>query len=213
MKNEDSVIKLSIIIPYYNQPANMKKLIPLLDKQMNDEVEVIIIDDGCNAFFNVEPPKNKFYVIHLEENSGGASIPRNVGLDNAKGKYIVFIDSDDLVSDDYIQTILNKTKEEWDYCYISWKGKTNRIIIENEPPKWNCCVWNCIYKRNLIENERFKPELKMAEDYDFNQRVRKGKRANITKIIYYYNEDTPNSLTKQGELYNSKYKGDDNNAI
>ena len=53
----------------------------------------------------------------------------------------------------------------------------------------------------------------MAEDYDFNNRVRKGKRANITKIIYYYNEDTPNSLTKQGELYNCKYKGDDNNAL
>lgn len=213
MKNEDSVIKLSIIIPYYNQPANMKKLIPLLDKQMNDEVEVIIIDDGCNAFFNVEQPKNKFYVIHLEKNSGGASIPRNVGLDNAKGKYIVFIDSDDLVSDNYIQTILDKTKEEWDYCYISWKGKSNRIIIQEEPPKWNCCVWNCIYKKDIIGNERFKPELKMAEDYDFNNRVHKGKRANITKIIYYYNEDTPNSLTKQGELYNSKYKGDDNNAL
>lgn len=206
MKNEDFAIKLSIIIPYYNQPINMKKLIPLLDKQMNDEVEVIIIDDGCNTFFNVEQPKNKFYVIHLEQNSGGASIPRNKGLDNAKGKYIAFIDADDLVSDDYIQTILDKTKEEWDYCYISWKGKTNTIIIENEPPKWNCCVWNCIYKRDLIGNERFKPELKMAEDKDFNNRVRKGKRANITKIIYYYNEDTPNSLTKQGELYNGRYK-------
>lgn len=206
MKNED-LIKLSIIIPYYNRPEYIKKLMDKLSTQLTDEVEVIIVDD-CSP-----TPLDYPNVIRLEENSGGASIPRNIGLDNAKGKYIVFIDSDDLVSDDYIQTILNKTKEEWDYCYISWKGKSNRIIIENEPPKWNCCVWNCIYKRELIGNERFKPELKMAEDYDFNNRVRKGKRANITKIIYYYNEDTPNSLTKQGELYNSKYKGEDNNAI
>lgn len=208
MKNEDLLI--SIITPYYNVREYIIELAKVLTPQLNDKIEWIIVDDGCNEKV-LDNFKAK--VIHLENNSGGASIPRNIGLDNAKGKYIVFIDSDDLVSDDYIQTILNKIKEEWDYCYISWKGKTNRIIIENEPPKWNCCVWNCIYKRELIGNERFKPELKMAEDYDFNNRIRKGKRANITKIIYYYNEDTPNSLTKQGELYNSKYKGDDNNAI
>lgn len=203
MKNEDLLI--SIITPYYNVRKYIIELEKVLTPQLNDKVEWIIVDDGCNekVLDNI-----KAKVIHLENNSGGASIPRNIGLDNAKGKYIVFIDADDLVSPDYIQTILEKTKEEWDYCYISWKGKTNQIIIREEPPKWNCCVWNCIYKRELIGNERFKPELKMAEDYDFNNRVRKGKRANITKIIYYYNEDTPNSLTKQGELYNNKYKGE-----
>jgi glycosyltransferase involved in cell wall biosynthesis len=208
MKNEDLLI--SIITPYYNVREYIIELAKVLTPQLTDQVEWIIVDDGCN-----EKVLDNFRakVIHLESNSGGASIPRNIGLDNAKGNYIVFIDADDLVSPDYIQKILDKTKEEWDYCYISWKGKTNTIIIENEPPKWNCCVWNCIYKRDLIGNERFKPELKMAEDYDFNNRVRKGKRANITKMIYYYNEDTPNSLTKQGELYNNKYKGDDNNAI
>jgi glycosyltransferase involved in cell wall biosynthesis len=203
---------ISVIIPTYNRNEKLLKLLQCLQNQMQDNVEVIVIDDHSDNELKLDFPKWLKY-IRLEENSGGASIPRNIGLDNAKGKYIAFIDSDDLVSDNYIQTILHKTKEEWDYCYISWKGKTNTIIIENEPPKWNCCVWNCIYKRDLIGNERFKPELKIAEDYDFNNRVRKGKRANITKIIYYYNEDTPNSLTKQGELYNSKYKGDDNNAI
>ena len=205
MKNEDLI---SVIIPTYNRNEKLLKLLQCLQNQMQDNVEVIVVDDHSDNELKLEFPEWLKY-IRLEENSGGASVPRNIGLDNANGKYICFIDSDDLVSDDYIQTILNKINEEWDYCYISWKGKSNRIIIENEPPKWNCCVWNCIYKRDLIGNERFKPELKIAEDYDFNIRVRKGKRANITKIIYYYNEDTPNSLTKQGELYNSKYKGDD----
>lgn len=197
-------ILLSIIIPGYERYDYAEKLLKQLDKQMQDNVEVILVDDCSPIPYQFHYKWLK--TIRLEENSGGASVPRNKGLDIVKGKYISFIDIDDLISDDYIQTILNKIKEEWDYCYISWKGKSNKIIIENEPPKWNCCVWNCIYKRDLIGNERFKPELKMAEDYDFNNRVRKGKRANITKIIYYYNEDTPNSLTKQGELYNSKYK-------
>lgn len=200
-------ILLTVIIPGYERYDYAEKLLKQLDKQMQDNVEVILVDDCSPIPYQFHYKWLK--IIRLEENSQGASVPRNKGLDIAQGEYISFIDIDDMVSDNYIKTILDKTKEEWDYCYISWECSTHKIIIKDNPPKWNCCVWNCIYKKELIENERFKPELKMAEDYDFNNRVRKGKRANITKIIYYYNEDTPNSLTKQGELYNSKYKGAD----
>lgn len=180
MKNED-LIKLSIIIPYYDRPKYIKRLLEVLEPQLTNETELIIVDD-CS------PIPLDYPCIRLNENSGGASIPRNVGLDRAKGKYIAFIDSDDSVSDDYIETILNKTKEEWDYCFISWKTSTNTIIIKDNPPNWNCCVWNCIYKKEIIGNERFNPNLRIAEDYDFNIRVRKGKKANIEKVLYYYNE-------------------------
>lgn len=201
-------MKLSIITPYYNTLEYIKNLAGILIPQLTNDTEWIIVDDGCNE---KELDKYKEYnnvkVIHLKENSGTASIPRNKGLSIAKGKYIAFIDSDDLVSHRYIQVIRNKIdNEDFDYCYISWKGKSNTIIIVNEPPKWNCCVWNCIYKQDIIGKERFNPIYKMAEDYDFNDRVRKGKKANITEILYYYNEETPNSLTKQGQLYNDKYK-------
>lgn len=198
-------MKLSIIIPTYNSNENLIRLLQILQQQMIDDVEVIVIDDYSDRPLKLDFP-NWLKFIELDKNSGGASIPRNIGLDTARGEYIAFIDADDLISNDYIETILNKTKEEWDYCYISWKGQSNTVIIEDKPPKWNCCVWNCVYKKELIGNERFKPELKMAEDYDFNKRVRKGKKANITKILYYYNETTPNSLTKQGVTYNNKYK-------
>lgn len=201
MKNEDLSIKLSIIIPTYNRNEYIVKLLDKLHNQMKDNVEVIVVDDHSD----IPLEKSWFKYIYLDENSGGASIPRNKGLDIAKGKYIAFIDSDDLVSDDYIETILEKTKEDWDFCYISWQGKSNKVIIKDTAPAWNCCVWNSVYKRDLIGDKRFDPKLKMAEDYDFNRKVRNGKKANITKILYYYNEDTPNSLTKQGEMYNSKY--------
>ena len=199
------MIKLSIIIPVHNRKKNLDDLLKELSPQKTEEVEIIIVDDGSDIPYITDYDVK---LIRLIECSGGASVPRNVGLEYVKGEYITFIDSDDMVSNDYIQTILDKTKEDWDYCYISWKCSTHTAIIKDEPPKWNCCIWNCVYKRSLIGNERFKPELKMAEDYDFNQRVRKGKKANITKILYYYNEDTPNSLTKQGQIYNEKYKGE-----
>lgn len=180
MKNE-GLIKLSIIIPYYDRPKYIKRLLEVLEPQLTNETELIIVDD-CS------PIPLDYPCIRLNENSGGASIPRNVGLDRAKGKYIAFIDSDDLISNDYISTILEKIKEEWDYCFISWKTSTNTIIIKDNPPNWNCCVWNCIYKKEIIGNERFNPNLRIAEDYDFNIRVRKGKKANIEKVLYYYNE-------------------------
>ena len=196
-------MKLSIIIPYYKRLKEITRLMAILEPQLTKETEVIIIDDGCNE---KELDKFNAKVIHLEENSGGASIPRNIGLDNATGEYIAFVDSDDLVKPNYIKRILEKTKEQWDYCYISWECKKYKIRIYQEPPAWNCCIWNCIYKRSLIGNTRFDPSLKMAEDYKFNKEVRKGKRANIIDILYYYEIDSQDSLTKQGIVYNEKYK-------
>ena len=196
-------MKLSIIIPYYNRLEQITRLMQVLEPQITEEVEVIIVDDGSHE---KELDKFKAKVIHLEENSGGASIPRNVGLDNATGEYIAFIDSDDLVSNMYVRRILDKTKEEWDYCFISWKTNNCEIKIEDYPPKWNCCVWNCIYKKSLIGNIRFDPKLIIAEDYVFNQKVRKGIKANIRKVLYYYEQYSKDSLVNKGITYNNKYK-------
>lgn len=197
-------MKLSIIIPYYNRPDEIKKLIEALKPQLNEKVEIIIVDDYSDKPLNYNIPQIK--IIRLEENSGGASVPRNVGLDNAIGEYIAFIDSDDMVSNDYIETILQKTKEDWDYCFISWKCNSRKVIINNIPPRWNCSVWNCIYKREKIGNTRFREDLKIAEDYYFSLNVKKGKKANITKILYYYEEYSPDSLVNAGIIYNDKYK-------
>ena len=185
---------LNIIIPYYNTLEQTVKLINKLKPQLNKRVEVFIIDDGCHEDALDDLGVT---VIHLKENSGGASVPRNIGLDFSTGKYVTFIDSDDIVMDDYIDTILAKIdSEDFDYCYFGWQSPYYVIRITDEPPDWNCCVWDCVYKRATIGDERFNPELKIAEDYDFNKRVKKGKKANIDKILYYYN-DTPNSLLKR----------------
>jgi len=199
-------MRLSIIIPYYNRPKSIQRLVDALIPQLTNEVEVLIIDDHSPQSISIDDPHIR--VIRLKENSGGASVPRNVGLDNAKGDYIAFIDSDDMVKPNYIQKILEKTRECWDYCYISWESKRAKIIIHNNPPTWNYCVWNCIYKRELIGNVRFDPRLKIAEDFKFNQEVKRGKRANIIDILYYYEEDSPDSLVNAGITYNEKYKED-----
>ena len=196
-------MQLSIIIPGYERYEYADRLLDVLNNQIKDNVEVILIDDGSPVPYNYDYKWLK--IIRLDENSGGASVPRNAGLDVAIGKYIAFIDVDDTVRHDYIEQILNKiNSEDFDYCYFSWQSNKYTIIINDEPPEWNCCVWNCIYKKEIIGENRFNPKLKIGEDYEFNAKVRKGKRANISEILYYYNS-LEDSLIKQGEYLNKKY--------
>lgn len=196
MKKEAFLI--SIITPYYDSLDYIKKLAEVLQPQLTNETEWIIVDDGCNEEY-LDTLNAK--VIHLEKNSGGASKPRNVGLDIATGEYIAFIDSDDLVSDKYIEEITNKATKGFDYFYIGFLISGDPIIIKDRPPSWNCCVWNTIYKSSIIGKERFDENLVLAEDYDFNKRVRKGTYSSIKKVLYYYSFN-PNSLTKKSRRNN-----------
>lgn len=191
MKKEVSAIKLSIVIPYYKTLLYTEQLFDVLIPQLTKEVEVCVIDDGCNE---LELDKYKeVKVLHID--NGGVSNARNVGINNTTGQYIAFIDSDDMVVEDYVKKILS-IKEDYDYCYLSWKDtKGNEYIIENEPPEFNKCVWNCVYSRKLIGNKRFRKNLQYGEDWDFNDRVRKGNKKNITDIMYIYNAGREDSLT------------------
>lgn len=184
-------MKLSIIIPFYKTHEETERLLKVLRPQLTDEVEIIIINNSDITTF--KGVKTLFC-----ESNGTASKPRNVGLDNAKGEYITFIDSDDLVSEDYIEKILDKVEiSDFDYCLFSWEylNKDEKIIIQDLPPRFNTSIWNCIYKKSLIGNNRFNEEMRRAEDADFNRRVRKGKKENIIDILYYYNDDREGSIT------------------
>lgn len=163
----------------------------ILKPQIREGVEVIIVDDGCNE---KELDKLGVKIIHLESNSGGASTPRNVGIEESKGEYIAFIDSDDKVTEDYVEEILKKIEEDWNYFYIGWSSKWGDYIYD-EPEYWNTCCWNCVYKRSMIGKERFDPKIIIGEDKEWNKRVRKGRHSSIKKILYFYDTDVEGSLT------------------
>lgn len=187
---------LSIIIPYFETLDRTQKLLENLCNQAVEEVEIIVVDDGCD-----EKEIDKYPIKVIHQKNGGVSKARNTALDIAKGDYIAFIDSDDQVTTDYISKILHKIKtSDFDYCYLSFRatGKINEdVIIRQEPPTWNTCVWNCIYKKTTIGNIRFNESKQIAEDTEFNQIVRIGKRENITDILYFYEAGRPESLTQR----------------
>lgn len=200
-------MKLSIIIPYYNTKAYTDELLNCLNKQITSDIEVILVDDGSKEPYTTT---HKWCQVVRQKN-GGVSAARNKGLDLAKGDFITFIDSDDLVTDDYIRQIMDRIEAGCDYIYMSWKtigtGWQATVILrtlEDKFPPDNLCVWNRVYRRELIGKVRFNTSKLIAEDAEFIRLVEtKGKKAIISDPIYLYRSDTPNSLSKRfvsGEL-------------
>ena len=193
---------LSIIIPAYNAEPYIDKLINALKPQVTTDTEVIVVDDGSKMPYTA-PYK---WVHVIRQNNGGASAARNTGLDTAKGKYIAFIDADDLVSANYLDLIRAKIAEGCDYIYLSWQtignGWQAKVILKNITdvfPPDNLCVWNRVYKRSIIGDIRFNTSKLIAEDAEFIRKVETDgyKKGIISEPIYLYRSDTPDSLSKR----------------
>ena len=95
--------KISVIIPMYNAEKFIRQcLISVLSSKFKD-YEVIVVDDCSKDNSVAEVKKISAYfdgrlkLLSTEKNSGGAGIPRNIGIKNAAGKYITFIDNDDMI--------------------------------------------------------------------------------------------------------------------
>ena len=105
---------ITIVIPIYKVEKYLDKCIKSVINQTYKNLEIILVDDGspdncpkkCDEY---EKKDTRIKVIHKE--NGGLSDARNAGIDIAKGKYITFIDSDDYVSEDYVEYMYNLLKQ------------------------------------------------------------------------------------------------------
>lgn len=107
---------ISVILPCYNVEKYIGKCISSILKQTYSNFEIICIND-CSTdntlqIINAIASKDiRIRIINLEQNKGSANA-RKLGIDNAKGKYIAFIDSDDYISSDYLLNLYNATSNE-----------------------------------------------------------------------------------------------------
>lgn len=185
------MVKLSIVIAYYNCYEYTKKLLDVLIPQLTEEVEVLVIDDGCNET-RLDEYKDQIRIIHLKENRGGG-FACNTGIENAVGEYIGFIDADDSVTDDYVETLIDCiNKEPTDVIYLDWQDTFTGAIITRPD---NYAPWKAIYNRNIIP--RFCAENRFHFDVDFYDELkRKGfTKSYADKLLYYYNSKRPGNLS------------------
>lgn len=194
------MVNLSIIIPYYNTYELTNKLLYSLIAQDNKEMEIILIDDGCNELrFDEWTGFENINIVHQENK--GVSAARNKGIELAQGKYVAFVDSDDMVMPNYVDTLLDliNTRQD-DIIYFNWLDiNTNDVVVH----PCNPAVWKAMYRKEMLP--RFDETMKAREDFYFQQELNNIPHTSYyyDKVLYIYNSGRENSLSwkdKRGEL-------------
>jgi glycosyltransferase involved in cell wall biosynthesis len=185
----DNGKKLSLIIPYYKTYELTRTLLKGLQVQLTDEVEVIVIDDGCNEK-RLDEFKSDLIRVEHQTNKGTAKT-RNRGIKEAKGKYIGFIDCDDTITMDYIETLLNAIdKTPTEVINFNWLDLSlNKVICRPTNP----AMWKAIYRNDVIP--LFREDLLWGEeDVDFQIEVQKMETTFLDRVLYIYNSNRVGSL-------------------
>ena len=214
------MLKYSIIVPVYNVEKYLKECLDsILAQDTKSAYEVILVDDGstdgsdaiCNDYADHH---EDIYVIHKE--NGGVSSARNAGIEAARGKYILFMDSDDLYEQNTLSTLddlLNAVPEpdmvtlcgrDFSEQDIPLTGQLYRpaVIPQGESGleyMQRCfslnqiptvAVWLYLYRRQfLLDHDlRFSESLAVAEDVEFNVNCLSQAKTvfGTDKILYQY---------------------------
>ena len=206
--------KLSVIIPHYNTPGKLRKLLENLCDQKNweyPETEIIVVDDGSDC--NIRVLLNQFGVKRIYQPNRGVANARNVGLMASTGKYIAFVDADDNVARNYLHTIYQTMRrEKCEYAIFPFLKPDGTICKNRDELIGNNAVWSWAFTWECIGKERFNENLNVGEDRDWLERIitpeKHGYKA--PEAIYIYDwEANQNSLSKRfnrGELPREKEK-------
>lgn len=202
---------ISVIVPIYDVEKYLARCVDSIVNQTYKNLEIILVDDGspdrCPQMCDDYAEKDsRIKVVHKK--NGGLSDARNAGMAVATGEYISFIDSDDYVSDDFFECLLdvmNKENSDIAECSVVKFYEDNRfdefsddlsvktydtqdamsaLIAENP---FHQHVWNKLYKIELVKDIPYAVG-KLNEDEFWTYRVfgRANKVARINKTMYYY---------------------------
>lgn len=175
--------KLSIILPVYNVGNLVKKCLDTLINQSYSDIEIIIVNDGStdDSITYIETFRDIEYIkiINLNKNIGLGNA-RNVGISNAKGEYITFVDSDDWIDLDLYFEMINSldlydadivicgikneldnsfsSENRYDYRFFNHISSEMALKLLVNYTDNNCkispVVWNKIYRKQLILGNR-----------------------------------------------------------
>lgn len=220
---------ISVIVPIYKVEKYLNTCIDSIINQTYKNLEIILVDDGspdnCPKICDEYAKKDaRIKVIHSENR--GVSSARNIGLDNVSGKWVVFIDADDWVDENYIYLLLNQIDESVDIICCGYK-RVNGNNIEKVNDDNKTIIYDNIkfiekllnvqngygfvhtklIRKSLINNIRFDQNLKVSEDALFNMELARNTKQIkvINKAIYNYRITSESTVKKYDEGYVEKY--------
>lgn len=224
-------MKISVIIPTYKPQNYLWDCLASLVAQTfpKDDFEVILVLNGCNEPYKSAIEKyiaemmQGIHVNLIHAEMPGVSNARNIGLDNAKGEYVAFVDDDDILSCVYLEELYNVSSPTCIGCSNSYcfkkditekkdnflsKGYRKCLLLRFTLYNYRCFLSPPIAKlihKNIIGDNRFPLNLKKSEDSVFCLRISpyiEMMKLTIENAIYYQREREGSAMrTKQ-----SKYK-------
>lgn len=214
--------KVSIVIPAYNASSVIEKCVQSILKQTYAFFEIIIINDGssdntldiCRKMSSID---DRIKIV--DKVNSGVSDSRNIGIKQASGKYIMFIDADDYIDKDMLDKMINIFKENNDVDMVVsgyFKEYKNKTII-----KTNCkkvvngiefkkmiinddiipALWGKLYKTSIVKKYLLNKSLRMAEDFDYLMKLSEElSNVQLLSESYYHYVQSDGSVTSNCSL-------------
>ena len=213
---------ISVIVPVYNVEKYLQKCVDSILNQTFSDFELFLVDDGspdnCGIICDEYAKKdNRIIVIHKK--NGGLSDARNVAIDRAKGEYLTFIDSDDYVAENHLESlykalmnngsdiaVANITSFDDNKFQESFYCPTDRELVLEGNDVFNTiyqpCACSKLYKKLIFDVIRY-PVGKLYEDvFVYHDVLAKAKRIVLTgQNTYFY-------LLRENSIMHQEYKLD-----
>lgn len=204
---------VSIIVPVFNVEKYLEKSLDSILSQTYKDLEIILVDDGspdnCGKICD-EYAKNddRIKVIHKE--NGGVSSARNVGIEMATGEYVCFIDSDDIIEENFIEELLNtliSSNSDVSMCSIKWidervykiselenikvfktKDLLKHFFVEGDLKELLYAPFNKLFKKDSLKDLYFNTNYALGEDilFVFEALLKSNKLCFTNKTSYGY---------------------------
>lgn len=213
---------VSMVIPVYNVEKYLEKCLISIINQTYKNIEIILVDDGssdCSGVICEKFAKKDGRIHIIKKKNGGLSDARNVGINNSRGDYICFVDSDDYVDKNYVLKMYsslltnnadicicnffpvteegNKSKKQYGSKLsnsVFLNSSINSILLSDLNVSMTV-AWNKMYKKSLFEGIRY-PTGKLHEDEwtTYKLLYKSARICTIDDELYYYVQRT-NSIT------------------
>ena len=185
---------VSVIVPVYNGQDYLENCIESIEMQTYPKIEVIIVNDGSTDRTSDICRKltDKYHNIQvIDRNDEGVSAARNAGIAKASGEYFLFVDADDRLHAETVQTLYDAlvetgsdmagcgffvwgSEDEWKKEINTWKENQQRPVILQRDEFLKKGIfgsdkrcWGKLYKKSLIEGHPFREGLTIGEDMLF----------------------------------------------
>ena len=222
------MLKLSVVIPVYNVEEYLEKCVDsvispginAIENGKQPEYEIIIVDDGATdsspAIADSYAQKHPGFIRVIHTENGGLGAARNVGIEASQAEYLYFLDSDDYLVENGMQSILDSLNWDYDIClfdtiavnidgkelkYMPGCSKTEKLSLREYPGLLleSPHAWNKIYRRTLYTDNNIRyPSRVWFEDlctvlklYCFTDKI-----AYMPKALHRY-------LQRKGSILNS----------